>query len=483
MPHSQHGFVSGRGTLTAWKALLDNIKDAPCIYEYDLKDWFNKVRHDYLNKILRVDLKIPEWIVSRFAELNDSTPRFGSPPKLDESQYLERAKWHADPSARFGAGTAKDPASFPDQVPLSSIVSPRQTVPAMPATDPASGSPNPAAHSVKATNEMWAAYYSRDRSLEIEFERLTKPRIIGRPGSHMGSFRVDPKPTNEEWIAYYDKKHKESASSNPQSVNWNPVDWTSGSRIKSVKNTAVWDRNNRVGLPQGAATSPVMSNIALKVAIFDRLRSVLGYADDGIYFFANPNLVPLISHPPAGVWEKIVPEGGWVKKNGVWLRPLKFLGLVYDPFKDTLSASTRSGSELELKLEFKGTDLDTIIREYDIRHGLYHPTPSATWEMMLRSHLAGWIQSRLYSGYWSTDSIFQSFAYTFVSQSWSNKIGRKCDPSTEVGIFNSSSVASAWLAAQLRGGSNKNKARDILGRRLAHLSERSAHQISLYGKG
>jgi len=120
----------------------------------------------------------------------------------------------------------------------------------------------------------------------------------------MGSFRVDPKPTNEEWIAYYAKKEKMEKANSGTANNWSPVDWTvksSGGRIKSVKDTTIWDRNNRVGLPQGAATSPVMSNIALKVAVYDRLKAVLGYADDGLYFSARSYPNPMISHPPAGV--------------------------------------------------------------------------------------------------------------------------------------------------------------------------------------
>jgi hypothetical protein len=40
---------------------------------------------------------------------------------------------------------------------------------------------------------------------------------------------------------------------------------------------------------------------------------------------------------------------GFVRKNGVWLKPLKFLGLEYDGPTDRLYANTRNGSRLELK--------------------------------------------------------------------------------------------------------------------------------------
>jgi hypothetical protein len=39
-----------------------------------------------------------------------------------------------------------------------------------------------------------------------------------------------------------------------------------------------------------------------------------------------------------------------IKECGTWLTKLKFVGLVYDPFLDTLSAKTRNGATLKLKV-------------------------------------------------------------------------------------------------------------------------------------
>lgn len=49
-----------------------------------------------------------------------------------------------------------------------------------------------------------------------------------------------------------------------------------------------------------------MSNIALKAAVYDRLGSVVGYADDGLFFPENDQPAQ-ISHQESGVFEK---EGG-----------------------------------------------------------------------------------------------------------------------------------------------------------------------------
>jgi hypothetical protein len=42
----QHGFRPGRGTLSAWKVLLERVLPARNIYEYDLKAFFDRVRVD-----------------------------------------------------------------------------------------------------------------------------------------------------------------------------------------------------------------------------------------------------------------------------------------------------------------------------------------------------------------------------------------------------------------------------------------------------
>jgi hypothetical protein len=43
-----------------------------------------------------------------------------------------------------------------------------------------------------------------------------------------------------------------------------------------------------------------------------------------------------------------LPKSSWVKRDGVWLTNLKLVGLVYNPFTDVLSASTRNGATMEL---------------------------------------------------------------------------------------------------------------------------------------
>jgi len=83
------------------------------------------------------------------------------------------------------------------------------------------------------------------------------------------------------------------------------------------------------GVPQGAPTSPILATLTLENSILDRpgLEAVM-YADDGLYY-GNIE-VPVITPNSGMVTNNIffnLEKTNWVKKDGVWLKPLKFLGL------------------------------------------------------------------------------------------------------------------------------------------------------------
>lgn len=441
MPETQHGFISGRGTLTAWRDLLSRLNKYPNIYEYDLKDCFNKIRLDKLADIMGRDLQIPAWIVNKFSQLNMSTPRFGSQTKIDESQYQERSLWQRSPKERFGTGPQKDSRSFPDQVKIRDMIKAMIRTPAVdPILDVHWGGPIPVLRikSPDATNEMWGAFYSTGREQD-QFAPILTPKPKGR---------------------------------------WNPshhLNQSAGDFIHPADDISIWDRNNQVGVPQGAATSPIFANMVIAKALYHRLDLLVGYADDAVKLSETHQPDEGISAPDYGIFEKAGSE--YVKKDGHWLKPLKFLGLVYDPWTETLRSDTKKGKTLEMKLDKAGIDIETLMREHDLRYGKYHNPNAKSWEMFITSSLAGWVQSRLYSGFWQLDKFFQDFTYTFAAGSWSKTIGSKVDVNTEVGIFNSSSIASAWLAARLAGGSNRHKVRRIFGVRCRQGSGK--HTISI----
>lgn len=111
------------------------------------------------------------------------------------------------------------------------------------------------------------------------------------------------------------------------------------------------------GVSMGTAYSPLMAIFALNDWywwLLGKKANLYMYADDG-----------LVTAPPEVDLRQLVKESeeflknwgvrinwdksGFTRRGTKWLRPLKFLGLVYDPYADTLSSRTRSGKELTLE--------------------------------------------------------------------------------------------------------------------------------------
>lgn len=197
------------------------------------------------------------------------------------------------------------------------------------------------------------------------------------------------------------------------------------------------------GVPQGAPTSPLLATLALEKSILDRpnLGSKM-YADDGLYYgdFRKLDYSPVV--PNSGITSANIhfnlSKSGFVKKDGIWLKPLKFLGLTYDGNLDKLSASTRKGSTLLYDKE----DLVKAYQERDSETKLnYVPEGMNNWDNLIESKLAGFIQSRLYTGAWNLEEFYQDFALNFIPESYCDKYGSK-QRETIFTVFNVTSFAS-----------------------------------------
>jgi hypothetical protein len=130
---------------------------------------------------------------------------------------------------------------------------------------------------------------------------------------------------------------------------------------------------------------------------------------------------------------------GWVKKDGKWLKPLKFLGLEYDGVKDTLTANTRNGS----RLLFDKEELFRVLRWLDSDYPLeMFQRSKFTWTDFLESRIKGYIQARLYQGKWNLEDLDQDFDLTYKKGSWMDtRIDWFSADSRKYNIFNSSSYA------------------------------------------
>jgi hypothetical protein len=112
---------------------------------------------------------------------------------------------------------------------------------------------------------------------------------------------------------------------------------------------------------------------------------------------------------------KYAPEkSGWVKKEGEWVKELKFLGLVYNGERDELRADTRNGS----KLLYDKQSLVELIHEGEFKKRKDYPENYGSWEAFINSSVSGFIISRLYNGDWNLKDYVQSFKLTRHPDSW-----------------------------------------------------------------
>lgn len=222
------------------------------------------------------------------------------------------------------------------------------------------------------------------------------------------------------------------------------------------------------GVPQGSPTSPILGNIIMDQWLKSDGFNKIAYADDSLGYSKTKVEEKL----PADLGVELNHRKcGWIKFAGRVVRPLKFLGLVFDGKE--LTADTRKGSKLAATDEIKEmlTVLDAIryhesmtfeeAMDYikSARSELLYSgkiIKGQTWEKWFASKIAGFIQSRLYLGDWHNPKIEQCFKYTYVRGSWSSmplaRIPVSSHPNVihHLNVFNSSTFACWSLANLLR---------------------------------
>jgi len=242
---SQHGFMPGKGTMTAWMEILEKVITKDNIYEYDLSGCFDRISISRLDSLLE-KRKTPTKYRTLIENLNRNAPRL--PEKLEMPEPQAKAK-HTF-------------AKMLEPVPKLQ-----------------------AATLAKAKEEGWdKAYHSIGKSLN----RLLKKIGPMTPGE------------TRKWIDE--------------------------------------------GLPQGCPTSPLLTSFVLSKSYLSTLPTVM-YADDGIIYDPPSTFDPKkINSKRDGIYLN-EEKSGWVKKEGKWLKPLKFLGLVFE--NNELRSETRKGASLK----------------------------------------------------------------------------------------------------------------------------------------
>lgn len=192
-------------------------------------------------------------------------------------------------------------------------------------------------------------------------------------------------------------------------------------------------RNTWIGIPQGGSISPLLAIVLQESEYFPKLEAqgaaVTQYSDDVLVASDDDKWIPDLSVPHQGILES-KEKSFWVKKDGIWLKPLDFCGLRYDGDLDQICANTRSGSKLQLK-DVNGLVPLVVYRnivpdrtghyDSDGKPEMSKPNNSV-WEMswrdwknpkqILKHRIFGLLLARLYSGSWEIENFKQDFRLT-----------------------------------------------------------------------
>lgn len=98
------------------------------------------------------------------------------------------------------------------------------------------------------------------------------------------------------------------------------------------------------GVPQGSPMSPFLAILAIRPYLSQQ--KCVNYADDQIFY--GDNYFEIKDDPANGIVHNL-DKSGWIRKDGVWLKELKFLGLIYNPWDKTVRSETRAGRKARIE--------------------------------------------------------------------------------------------------------------------------------------
>jgi len=372
IPSTFHGYIPQRGTGTAWQEILRRLIHKRNIFEVDFKGFFPSVPTAELTYALYLEGAIPLSVCVYLHYMNNSLPMFLTKDELPEVHYGEGSE------ASLVLDQLKLKLSQP--VAKERLLSGISTV----------GLRDPRAKLVESSLDMAAnrPYSYKAPQGVVQGIKPAEMPMTRATGDLLRRELETKLPRTDEGLAYtapkFDlnfemMKWKGSKGiplnkplSETQSVEmWKQLEGrliTASSQYARILLQSMVKFN--VGLPQGATLSPYLSILYLEI-VLKRLGipkdvGYLFYADDGLFYsdsydslskwikqISGHRFFPTsLSHYNIVVHKE---KSAWVKIQGEWKKPLKFLGLRFVP-KETIGASYLEAAT-RAKLDAPGSTL------------------------------------------------------------------------------------------------------------------------------
>lgn len=418
---NQHGYYPGKGVMSAWEDITRNVLLAENIYEFDFKQFFPTVKIKAINTILR-KYGVPEEILGTLWELMMSQPklkpRHKVHDKVDESRIRDQA-----------AGLK-----------IREILGKTET-------------------RRLASDAEWAA--PRNAHEWKELERTIWNRHVDR----LGEWRNNKEAMHVfEWWAREQNMYQICLKDFDMQVMMQTEEYKNLSNFHKLNLYTGWQRDimklteraNNIpriaalrlqGVEQGTPIAPVLSVLPLMVWQ-DKYQTVV-YADDGLIYGSHESILrakadPLLERIGATIHPD---KSGWVKKEGKWLKELKFLGLIYNGVDRTLRSARRGKPEGEKKtLE----QMQELVEEWGLERVrgdsqselFFEDWKIDSWEDLIWSDAAGWVLADMWNP-GTFDKILEQREFNWRFDSMVPKLRRRVKG--RIHLYNCSSYAYCHL--------------------------------------
>lgn len=451
---NQHGFVPGRGTMTAWKTIIKEVIHSRDIYEIDLTKAFDSITLSHIAKTLYKH-GLPRTLIQQLILLSISPTII--PTNYDDTD-LHTKSWSEWWGAQIPKTGKLEKGNFLNKLKLLLI----QTL-----------------SNFKIKN---GRTYYRNREFDKIKGKLMPRILLNTPHFKPGKVLAKDHPM-WDWLA-----------GNP------PHQIIRMSGVKQLLESKILDNafatgREATGVAQGSPCSPFLFALCVNDYFFKHISTsaikCLAYADDALFYGDIASEKEILKDSPSQGFKMNLEKSGWVKREGSWLKPLKFLGmswfenlgqilwtsatrsgrkLIFDKhslfslalnreegsltpqrYEETTSLLAKlKASEIKSREKFdnwwksKSSAIFTVEQVVEsLRENL---TLSHNWRestvnieaKLATSGLFGFVQSRMYQGVWNYD-LKQNFTMRdIVPYSWAWFQNRR---KTLFNIYNSSSLA------------------------------------------